>query len=98
MKQVIVGHTDTIDIYQCSENKFYGVLFVGDDENKHFITKNNFYNGEFQIKATYNLTVGSSFPVFSNKILHIVLKNIVDRKHKVYQFDTHKELFKWLAK
>jgi len=57
-----------------------------------------FCDGNYQMKSITDLTEGNSWPTHSrNNNLFDAIKNLLVNKFTVYQFDTAKELFTWLA-
>lgn len=81
------------------KNLFYGVELNSElpSLEKGFITSET-YNGEFKISALNELTIGNSYPCYTNKDFSELVRSIQFDKHKIYIFETVKELFEWLVR
>lgn len=97
MKKVINTSRDTVNVSEVDSDMFYG--FIQNQTNsKGFITRANFCHGNFQMKSITDLTEGNSWPTHSrSNNLQDSINNLLNYNFTVYQFDTSKELFTWLA-
>jgi hypothetical protein len=97
MKQVILPSKKsvvTVHPNKCKVNKFYGVRHEHDPDAKYFITRTN--SGNFALMGGAFLTTGNhhlSFPGQLEQRLTTLLQN----GSMVYEFDTCRELYQWLA-
>jgi hypothetical protein len=96
MKEVINTSRDTVNVSEVNSYKFYG--FVQNHTNsKGFISRVSYGGGNYQMKAITELTEGNSWPSHSRSNLQGTIENLLNKNFTVYQFDTSKELFTWLA-
>lgn len=97
MKEVITVKTKqkTIEASKVSPSKYYGVRdSVGD---RGFITRSEYESGNYIVLCTPGVTEGNGYNVNTTESLSELITSLVNSKIKVYEFDTHKELFKWLS-
>jgi len=96
MKKVINTDRDTVNVSEVDSDKFYG--FVQNHTNlKGFISRISYCSGDYQAKAITDLTEGNSWPIHTRSNLKDAIDNLLNKNFTVYQFDTSKELFTWLA-
>lgn len=84
-------------------NKFYGAQKISDN-SKGFISRPYYKDGKFQIKTIDNITEGNNFNYTGEcnvtllERLDTFLKRILlHNQFNIFEFDTAKELFLWLA-
>ena len=98
MKRVVKQMTEeTVHIDQLSTDKYYGIQ-VRDE--KGFIATSGYYSGQYQLRASDHLTIANQWADeqhFNN--ITQACKWWLDKQDngQVYEFDTPKELFQWLA-
>jgi hypothetical protein len=97
MKEVIVVKTKqkTIEASKVSPTKYYGVHdTIGD---RGFITRSEFESGDYIVLCTVDITRGNGYNVDSTRFLSELITSLISKGIKVYEFNTYKELFKWLS-
>jgi hypothetical protein len=96
MKKTVVKSivpSNVVTLSQVDENLFYGVLI---NENKAFIIQENYRQGNFNtVNAGAGMTYSNGYAQRSS--LKDLIGFYLSSKCQVYQFDTAKELFAWLA-
>lgn len=96
MKTVILGEVTQVSCENADPQKYYGVLIR--DIDKGFITQETYCKGNFRVLASYDLTEGNNYSNFTGAVtLAEFVKEIIQRGEQVFEFDSYKELFKWLA-
>lgn len=96
MMKKVVQSTPVVTVDNVADNKFYGVLAKGDV--KCFISRKDFNDGDFIVRSSRKLTQGNSYDSFNNNCLRTMITKLVEHENfEVFEFDTAKELFKWLA-
>lgn len=80
--------------------KCYGVLHISGD--KGFIHRDDFLEGKFRIRCSHSITGGNQWKDkrWNSASLYSVIKNILNDPNEnftVFEFDSAKELFKWLS-
>ena len=76
--------------------RYYGVLI--DNSQKGFITREQYRSGQYTLRAVDRLTSGNGWFKCEDDDLISLLKEILDNENRhVFVFNTHQELFKWLA-
>jgi hypothetical protein len=97
MKEVITVKTKlkTIEASKVSPNKYYGVLDNAGDRG--FITRSEYESGDYIVLCTYGVTAGNGYYAETTESLSELVTSLVNSEVKVYEFDTYKELFKWLS-
>lgn len=95
MKEVINRSRDTLHVSEVDSDMFYG--FVRDND-KGFISREKFAEGNFIPFSIRELTNGNSWSGYRSDSLKEVTLNLIDKGFTVYQFVTAQELFTWLAK
>lgn len=83
----------SINIAETSDAKYYGVLISGD---KGFITAKS-YGGPKIILCPQSLTRGNGWDGYDAPNLKGTLEALLRDEKDVYEFNTAKELFKWLS-
>jgi hypothetical protein len=94
MKRVVKYQEDIVFINNVNPNKFYGFLCDG---YKGFITREKYNDGNFIILSITKLTEGNRWPLYKSNTLFSLINDFSEEYHKVYEFETVKELFNWLA-
>ena len=109
MKQIIKNPVpvDVVAVSDCDTTKYYGFSATPHEhDNKGFITQKGYMSQDFMPLSVSNVTAGYSYisgKATSLKAALDYLLNLgagndeIDEVFKVYQFDTSKELFTWLA-
>jgi hypothetical protein len=94
MKQVIQKVTQVTYVSQVNTHKFYGII-MKNDEGKAFVTQYDHSEKFVVMHGGKGLTYGLSW--IGKRSLLDTISYYVDRDYEVYEFDTAKELFKWLS-
>ena len=95
MKEVIVTKQKTVPASKVSQSKYYGIRdTIGD---RGFISRSEFDSGEYIVLCRVDITMGNGYNVDSTQSLPKLITSLVSGGIKVYEFDTYKELFKWLS-
>ena len=96
MKKVILNESQvaTIVLDDVTSDKYYGAQIR---DRKGFISRQGYGQGDFRLYAVDSVTVGNAWSFFDFPILSTVISRILDANNNVFEFDTAKELFKWLA-
>jgi len=92
IKQVQIPTLDPTDV---RSDKYYGII-PKEGGDKGFVSASP-YQGEFTILFVDSLTTGKSFAICES---YATLKELCTENQEhftIFQFDTYKELFKWLA-
>ena len=96
MKTVILGKITQVSVGNIDPQKYYGVLSCFID--KGFITQEQYCKGSFRVLAASDVTEGNHFCSFKESSdLTEFVKGIIERGEQVFEFDSCKELFAWLA-
>ena len=97
MKEVITVKTKqkTVEASKVSPIKYYGVLDSVKDRG--FITKSEYESGDYMVLGTDGITEGNGYYTDTTESLSELITSLVNSGIKVYEFDTYKELFKWLS-
>jgi len=97
MKEVITVKTKqkTVEASKVSSIKYYGVLDSVKDRG--FITRSEFESGDYIVLSTVEVTEGNGYFTDTTESLSELITSLVNSGIKVYEFDTYKELFKWLS-
>ena len=88
-------HIPTINPLNASSDKYYGVIHKYTSD-KGFVSALP-HNGKFIIFCAIDLTEGSRFSGFVNCVTIQDAVTKAQDNFTIFQFDTYKELFKWLA-
>ncbi len=86
--------------FNTTVDKFYGIKQRVNDKSKGFIRRETYNAGNFiLISAESDLTKGAMWSHWKSSSLSALITDIVADKlgFDVYEFDTVKELFQWLA-
>jgi hypothetical protein len=95
MKEVVIRKiSKQTPVLKVSVLKYYGIEDNGD---KGFITQSEYDSNNFVVLATEALTMGNSYCTHCTNNLEGILTGLINIGFVVYEFDTHKELFKWLS-
>lgn len=95
MKTVVVNEPNNqVALSRVSEYNYYG---ISTPASKGFITRTDYDGGDFIAVARNSLTNGNGWSDLRAYSLKATIKNAVDEGYVVYEFDTHTELFEWLA-
>lgn len=96
MKTVIAGEVLQVSCENVDPQKYYGVLVNNID--KGFITQETYCDGDFRVLACSDLTEGNNFYNFrGSETLTEFVKEILQRGEQVFEFNSCKDLFRWLA-
>jgi len=103
MKTVVLKQeTNIVEASNVDDNKYYGTVKKASPEGKGFIVRTLY--GDSNGRSTYKLmsinyfTKGNSFESFDGYSLFGLIKELLkNNSFDIYEFDTPKELFKWLA-
>lgn len=96
MKEVILREPvqNVILVNNVDPMKYYGIIsqfkVIG------FITKIEYWTGEFIAKGFRELTNGNGWAI-QNSDLTELIKYLINQEFKVYEFDTWQELLKWAS-
>lgn len=96
MKKVVIKkELKEVSIDLVSVEKYYG---IEEFDNKGFITQAQFESDKFITICTTEITKGNGWPSYNKcKNIHSLISRLIVDDITVYEFDTHKELFKWLS-
>ena len=97
MKKVITKRLkdDVINVELVADHRYYGVIV--EDDIKGFITKTDFYTGQYEVHSLEGLTEGNGWnDVESCKDLVKFIRKCVDFGYDVYEFETYQKLIQWL--
>lgn len=94
MKKVVLEENDVVYLSEVSELKYYGVFF---DNQKSFITKRNYFDGDYSAFLCMSVTKGNSYDGHDSCSLKETINSLISSSFIIYEFDTPKELFTWLA-
>ena len=95
MKEVVIRKTSKqTSVSKVSVLKYYGIEDNGD---KAFITQSEYNSNNFIALSPDHLTQGNSYFTDCTKNLEGILTEFINLGFVVYEFDTYKELFKWLS-
>jgi hypothetical protein len=85
-----------------SKSKYYGIQQKVNGCKKGFLHRERFNLGNYSIRCIDYLTEGNSWdiPEWRSSELQVTIEILIkdERGFDVYEFDTAKELFLWLAK
>jgi hypothetical protein len=97
MKQVVIEvPKNVVAADETIDSRFYG---VDSGSSKGFICRSKYRTGPFTSFCGDNLTNGNTWsldPEHSNS-LQVAIKEYIRRGFSVFEFESYKELFKWLA-
>lgn len=100
MKEIIISPPEpnfiTLEDAEIHKRNFYGVLIKGE---RAFIAKDSLFEGPhlpYRLKVAKDITSGNSFGYVESNLRKMVTE-ILSKGHKVFQFDSAKELYLWLA-
>ena len=80
-----------------SGSYYYGIAMK--DGCKTFIIRQGYLNGEFRTPYIKDeMTAGNGHCAFESDTLENCIRSAIDHGDSVIEFETHKELFAWLAK
>lgn len=88
MKKVILNEPKTTPIEKVDHNRFFYGASV--DGAKHLIFRTD--RGYYSTLNTHKLP-----GTFDGAFIEVVIRSIVSRGGDVFEFETGKELFKWLS-
>ena len=98
MKKVVKGTlpSDIVQLTEVNSQKYYGLKHPNDN-SRGFISRSKFCNGEYIPMCCDELTNGNRWSCSDSltKLIGDLMSG--PRPFTVYEFDTHKELFGWLA-
>ena len=88
-------HTLLVELKDVDNEKYYGILNY---KEKGFITRRRYDDDKYIILSVDFLTNGNGWDYYTNDSISKVIGDFIwDGRGKVYEFDTSKELFQWLA-
>jgi hypothetical protein len=97
MKKVVIDQKE-VPLDLISLKKYYGILFISG--SKGFITRELYNQGKHIVFIIYELTNGNG-PRIEDHVdysdLSSVINDLIIRHAEVFEFDTPKQLMKWLA-
>lgn len=96
MKKVVkVTPNNIVNTTDVSLTKYYGILCC---DSKGFISRTSYKHGNFIVYRETELTNGNYY-IINYKTLKDAIEAIIDyHNSEVFEFNTAKELFAWLAK
>ena len=97
MKKVVIKEVvQEVSINNLSLDKYYGIK---ESPNwKGFITQSDYESNRFVTLCSEELTRGNGWEIHNNcRSLKTLIERLLKSNFEVYEFDTHKELFKWLS-
>ena len=95
MKIQVINEAPTINPSDVRSDKYYGMIHKYGG-GKGFVSALP-YKGKFIILCAIALTEGNCFSGFENCVTIQDAVTKAQNMFTIFQFDTHKELFKWLA-
>lgn len=96
MKKVIIKvENELVEVSNVDEEKYYGMQ--GLHSNKGFVVQSQFKSGNFKILSSESFTYGNGWSDYENNNLISMFNRILKDNKTIYEFDTSKELFKWLS-
>ena len=99
MKEVITTQipAETVLAENARDSKFYGVSNKS-SRTKGFISRDSLDSGLYRARCSSSLTEGNLWPCQSSSVLSHTVAALAGREcFEVFEFDTAKELFAWLA-
>jgi len=80
-------------------DKYYGAII---SDWRGMVTRENYDFGAFHLKAIEEFTNGNGWGTtkdgeYNKPSLKLLIQELLDKKHKVYEFDTFLELATWAA-
>jgi hypothetical protein len=100
MKRVIKVVESMVQAIVPDTNKYYGIKLCSGGREKCFVTRDGYRCKEYRLLCPDEITEGNSVNFISEdkKNLYCLLNAVLQSNcGKVYEFDTAKELFTWLA-
>jgi len=79
------------------EKKYYGVADGKYYSSVGFITRTNYYDGNFIVISNGGCTHGNGWDCLKAPTLKKCVEEAVSRGFVVFEFETYQELFQWLA-
>jgi len=98
MKKVVLEKPEVavVELLNVNTNRYYGVS--NKNGLKGSLTRRNFYNGQYSAFCCQSVTKGNAWDGHDSEKLVDVIKNLISSSlFTVYEFETSKELFAWLA-
>ena len=77
-------------------NKYYGIKAF--DGQTGFISQEGYYTGKYIALCSNTLTHRNAWDLLAKPELSKMIEGLLKRGFEVYEFDTPKELWSWLAK
>jgi hypothetical protein len=99
MIEVIIDSPTVVQASNVDSNLYYGILRK-EDKSKGFITRELYNQGKHIVSIIYELTNGNGPRIEDNvdySDLSSVINNLITGHSEVFEFDTPKQLMKWLA-
>lgn len=95
MKKVVIKQElKEVSVSNLSTDKYYGIKEV----SKGFISQSDYDSNRFIVLCVMGITLGNSWGSYSNcRSLKTLTEKLISDGFEVYEFDTYKELFKWLS-
>jgi hypothetical protein len=99
MKKVVQNKSTTeVEVSAVTLEKYYGIQSGRGTDDKGFITREKFGNGNFQALAAYKLTDGNGWDGFLSSDLKGLIQSLLDNGNfLVFEFNNSQELFTWLG-
>ena len=96
MKKVVFATSppEKVIVTQASPNKYYGYL---NGEVKGFISRDDYRRGPYRARSLNLLTMGNCLGVTPTDSLVDLIIALLGLSIVVFEFDTDKELIRWLA-
>lgn len=97
MKKVILEQPEVavIELSNVNKDKYYGIIQGG---AKGFVTRKDYDQGVYYPLVCESVTNGNTWNIHINTELKGLVRNLISNtSFTVYEFDTSKELFSWLA-
>lgn len=93
MRKVVKSFDETVTLLSdVSAGKYYGLIPNPNDEtDKAFVVREQYESGDFIVLSLTELTNGNDYRRDSD------LEFLLGCFSEIYEFDTAKELFKWLS-
>jgi hypothetical protein len=102
MKQVLSKSPENTAVAyscNCSDDKYYGISLKSQPKTPvGFVTREGFRRGNYLALAVNHLTEGNNYDAYRAERLEDFLNMLISNsRFLVYEFDSNRELFAWLA-
>ena len=96
MKKVVIKiEASQTLLSKVSSEKYYGI--VNKQGDKGLITRQDYESGDYLVYVADHITKGNGFGYRKSNLKELLKVHVDSSMFQVYEFDTHKELFKWLS-